>query len=90
MVVALSATYFPPLNKEDALNSIRPSTGTNGSIPLKQPLICNRKAQLFTNNDKGKEFSLSYVPADSVDVNFSESDVNEGNKNGLSHWLVMP
>lgn len=34
--------------------------------------------QLTTNNEKCRDFSLAFVPADSVNINFSESEVDEG------------
>lgn len=75
--VVLDANFLPLL-RDGSSSEFRSSSSSNKATLSKPPLLCNRKEQLFANNEKGKDFSLLFFLAESTDVNFSKSEIDDG------------
>lgn len=77
MALVLAESAFPLLLSEIASNLIRGIPQSLGHMTPKPPLPYNWKNHLLANNDKGKDFFLSFIPSDSKDVVFSKYEVDD-------------
>lgn len=77
MLAFLNDSHFPSLSSvltSSLIFGLPPSLETASQ---KKSLLCKWEAHLIANNDKSKDFSLSFILIDYVDVNFLDIEVDD-------------